>query len=120
MADWIAAGAPNSVDAIFDLVGGDALHAVAHLAAHKSRIITAVDPEAASELDAGYFHVTQNEEVLSHLAGLVASGALDPQVSKVVPFAEAAPALAAIEAGHALGKERGTRPTSMQSRCGRW
>ncbi|WP_420803657.1 zinc-binding dehydrogenase [Saccharothrix deserti] len=38
------------------------------------------------------------------LAGLVESSALDPHVTKAVPFAEAATALAAVEAGHALGK----------------
>ncbi|WP_328875429.1 NADP-dependent oxidoreductase [Streptomyces sp. NBC_00287] len=104
VADRVTAVAPNGVDAIFDLVGGDALHAVAGLAADRSRVITAADPTAASELGGGYFQVTQNGEALSTLAGLVASGALAPHVTKVVPFAEAATALAAVEAGHALGK----------------
>jgi NADPH:quinone reductase-like Zn-dependent oxidoreductase len=48
--------------------------------------------------------VVQNSEALSPLAGLVESGALDPHVTNVTPFAEAATALAAVEAGHALGK----------------
>ena len=104
VADRVAAIAPNGVDAILDLVGGDALYAVAHLAADKSRIITAVDPTAASELGGGYFQVEQRGELLSPLAGLVESGALDPHVTKVVPFAEAATTLAAVEAGHAPGK----------------
>ncbi|WP_060886428.1 NADP-dependent oxidoreductase [Streptomyces caniscabiei] len=104
VADRIAAAAPHGVDAIFDLVGGDPLHAVAGLAADKSRIITAVDPAAASELGVGYFQVAQNGEALSPLASMVESGALDPHVGKVVPFAEAAAALASVEAGHALGK----------------
>ncbi|MEV7887006.1 NADP-dependent oxidoreductase [Streptomyces sp. NPDC002817] len=104
VADRVAAIAPNGVDAILDLVGGDALYAVAHLAADKSRIITAVDPTAASELGGGYFQVEQNGQALSPLAELVASGALDPHVTQVVPLAKAATALAAVEAGHSLGK----------------
>jgi NADPH:quinone reductase-like Zn-dependent oxidoreductase len=104
VADRVAAVAPNGVDAILDLVGGDALYTVAGLAADKSRIITAVDPTTAAELGGGYFQVVQNGEALSPLAGLVESGALDPHVTNVVPLAEAATALAAVEAGHALGK----------------
>jgi NADPH:quinone reductase-like Zn-dependent oxidoreductase len=104
VADRVAAVAPNGVDAILDLVGGDALYAVAGLAADKSTIITAVDPTTAAELGGGYFQVVQNGEALSALAGLVESGALDPHVTNVVPLAEAATALAAVEAGHALGK----------------
>lgn len=104
VADRVATVAPDGVDAVFDLVGGEALSAVAGLVADKSRIITAVDPTTASELGGGYFQVVQSGEVLSALAGLVESGVLDPHVSNVVPFAEAATALATVEAGHALGK----------------
>ncbi len=65
VADRVAAVAPNGVDAIFDLVGGEALYAVAGLVGDKSRIITAVDPTTASELGGGYFQVVQSGEVLS-------------------------------------------------------
>jgi hypothetical protein len=68
VADRVAAVAPNGVDAILDLVGGDALYAVAGLAADKSTIITAVDPTTAAELGGGYFQVIQNGEALSALA----------------------------------------------------
>jgi NADPH:quinone reductase-like Zn-dependent oxidoreductase len=44
VADRVAAVAPNGVDAILDLVGGDALYAVAGLAADKSRIIPFCGP----------------------------------------------------------------------------
>ncbi|MEU6356541.1 NADP-dependent oxidoreductase, partial [Streptomyces sp. NPDC047072] len=101
VADRIAALAPNGVDAVLDLVGGDSLYAVAPLAADRSRVVTAVDPTAAAELGGGYYQVTQTEATLAPLADLVASGALDPRVTQVVPFAEAARALAAVEAGHA-------------------
>ncbi|BBC35125.1 NADPH:quinone reductase [Streptomyces graminofaciens] len=104
VADRVTAVAPNGVDAVFDLVGGDALYAVAHLVADKSRIVTAADPTAAAELGGGYFQVEQTGDTLSPVAALVASGALDPHVTTVMPFAEAAAALAQVEAGHALGK----------------
>ncbi|MCW2720978.1 zinc-binding dehydrogenase, partial [Pseudonocardia sp.] len=42
--------------------------------------------------------------VLSELARLVAAGDLDPHVTDVRPFDEAAAALAAVEGGHAEGK----------------
>ncbi|QYX79411.1 NADP-dependent oxidoreductase [Streptomyces akebiae] len=104
VAERVAAVTPNGVDAILDLVGGDALYAVAGLAVDKSRIVTAVDPTAASELGGDYFQVAQNGEALAPLAELVESGMLDPHVTKVAPFTEAAMALTAVEAGHSLGK----------------
>ncbi|WP_079158653.1 zinc-binding dehydrogenase [Streptomyces caniscabiei] len=81
-ADRIAAVAPNGVDAVLGMVGGDSLHAIAPLAADRSRVVTAVDPTAASELGGGYYQVTQSQQTLTPLAELVASGALDPHVTQ--------------------------------------
>jgi NADPH:quinone reductase-like Zn-dependent oxidoreductase len=53
VADRIRAVAPDGVDAIYDLVGGDALRSVADLVKDPSKLITAVDPSTASEYGGG-------------------------------------------------------------------
>ena len=95
---------PDGVDAIFDLVGGDALRAVAGLVKDPSKLVTAASPQVAEELGGVGIVRDRTARVLDIVAGLVAEGKLDPHVSDVVPFADAAQAIASVESGHALGK----------------
>ena len=104
MADRIRAAAPDGVDAVLDMVGGDALRTVAALVADPSRVRSIADKELARELGGGDVPRDRSTAVLTELAGLVASGELDPHVTDVYPFDEAAAALAAVESGHATGK----------------
>ena len=104
VADRIRTVAPDGVDAIYDLVGGDALRSVAGLVKDPSKLITAVDPATASEYGGSPVERARNSQVLDAVAVLVESGSLNPFVSKVFPFDEAADALALVEAGHAQGK----------------
>ena len=46
----------------------------------------------------------RSSAVLAELARLVVEGVLDPHVTEVRPLHEAGAALAAVEAGHTLGK----------------
>jgi NADPH:quinone reductase-like Zn-dependent oxidoreductase len=95
---------PDGVDAILDLVGGDALRAVAGLARDSARIVSAGDPGTAAEVGGCAVLRNPGPAVLDAVAGLVAEGKLDPHVGETFPLAEAGLALQAVENGHARGK----------------
>ena len=88
---------------MFDLVGGDALRAVAGLVDPK-RLRSVADKPLVRELGGDEVPRDRSTAVLTELVRLVAAGELDPHVSEVFPFAEAAAAMRAVEGGHALGK----------------
>ncbi len=104
VADRVRAIAPNGVDAIFDLIGGDALRSIAGLVGDPSRLITSADPATAAEYGGSPVARARTSQVLEAVAGLVESGSLNPFVTNVFPLDEAADALALVEAGHAQGK----------------
>lgn len=95
---------PDGVDAVLDLVGGDALRSVADLVSDRSRLMTTADPTTAAELGGVNVQRDGSGTVLGEIVALVADGNLDPHVGDVVPLERAAEALAAVETGHARGK----------------
>jgi NADPH:quinone reductase-like Zn-dependent oxidoreductase len=103
VADRIRAAAPDGVDGALDLVGGDALRAVAPLVP-AGRLYSVADKELAKELGGKEVVRDRSTAVLTELARLVAAGELDPLVTEVRPLDEAAEALALVENGHATGK----------------
>lgn len=104
VADRVREIMPEGVDALLDLVGGDALRAVASLVSDRSRLLTTTDPDAAAELGGGGVERDGSGEVLGQLVQLVAQGKLDPHVGDVVPLDRAGEALASVESGHTRGK----------------
>jgi NADPH:quinone reductase-like Zn-dependent oxidoreductase len=99
------AAVPGPVDAVLDLVGGDALRsAVAGLDATPSAIVSAADRPGVAALGGQAVARVRTGERLAAVARLVVEGALDPHVTQVRPFDEAGSALAVVEGGHALGK----------------
>ncbi len=104
VADRVRQLLPDGVDAIFDLVGGDALRAVGGLAKEPVKLVTAADPGAAAEFGGVLIERDRTARVLNEVAGLVADGKLDPHVRDVLGFDDAAQAIASVESGHALGK----------------
>ncbi|MED7949476.1 NADP-dependent oxidoreductase [Kitasatospora sp. NPDC058201] len=104
VAERIRAVAPDGVDGILDLVGGDDVRAAATTLADRSRLVATSDPAAAAELGGRFVTRSTTPETLAALAGLVAAGELDPQISARYPLARAAEALALVESGHARGK----------------
>jgi NADPH2:quinone reductase len=94
----------DGVDGIYDLIGGDALSAVAGLAKDPARLITAADPATAAEFGGAMVRRDRSVRVLDAVAALAAEGKLDPHVTQVVPFEQAPAAIAAVESGHSLGK----------------
>ncbi len=104
VADRIREAAPDGVDAVFDLVGGDPLRTVAGLLTDPRRLISVADYGLSTELGGQQIVRDRSTAVLTELAGLVADGALDPHVTDVRNFDDAPAALALVEHGHATGK----------------
>jgi NADPH:quinone reductase-like Zn-dependent oxidoreductase len=103
----LAPGAPvpGRVDAVLDLVGGDALRgAVANLDGNARVILSAADHAGVAALGGHPVQRVRSGERLAAVARRVAEGALDPHVTEVRPFDEAGYALAVVEGGHARGK----------------
>lgn len=104
VADRLRAAAPDGVDAVFDLVGGAALRAVAGLVRDPSRLRSVADKPLVKDLGGDEVARDRSTAVLDALAARVARGELDPLVSEVFPFAEAPSAMRAVASGHAQGK----------------
>jgi NADPH2:quinone reductase len=100
----VRAAAPDGVDAVFDMVGGDPLRAIAALLDDRSRLTSVADKALAVEL--GGFELVRDRStaVLTELARLVQAGKLDPHVTDVRPLSDAQAGLALVEGGHATGK----------------
>jgi NADPH:quinone reductase-like Zn-dependent oxidoreductase len=95
---------PEGVDGLFDLIGGQALAAVAGLVKDSGKLISAADPAAAERFGGEAIRRDRTARVLNEVARLAAAGTVDPKVSQVVPFDQAPTAIAAVESGHPLGK----------------
>jgi NADPH:quinone reductase-like Zn-dependent oxidoreductase len=104
VVERVRAAAPDGVDAIFDMVGGDALRTVAGLLTDTSRLTSIADRPLALELGGFSLERDRSTAVLTELARLVLAGELDPHVTEVRPLSDAAAALALVEEGHATGK----------------
>lgn len=102
--DRIRAAAGGPVDAVFDLVGGDPLRAVATLPADPAKVLSVADKELAKQLGGREIDRDRSSQVLRHLVELVEKGELDPYVTTLFPLDRAGEALALVEDGHTVGK----------------
>jgi NADPH:quinone reductase-like Zn-dependent oxidoreductase len=107
--DRVRAAAPDGVDGLFDLVGGEALRTVAVLVDPK-RLRSVADKPLVKALGGDEVPRERTTAVLTGLVRLVAEGALDPFVTDVRPFDDASAAIRAVESGHAFGKVALTLP----------
>ena len=95
---------PDGVDAVLDLVGGDALRAVAGLAREPGGVVSTGDPGTAAEVGGrGLARSASPHAVLATMTQLVSSGKIDPHVSDIRPLDHAAEALHGVESGHSRG-----------------
>ncbi|MFJ9348128.1 NADP-dependent oxidoreductase [Streptomyces sp. NPDC101237] len=105
LAERLRAAAPEGVDAVYDLVGGEVLAEAADLLADRTRLITAgAAPDTVAALGGSRVERARTAAVLDEVAELVVGGELDPFVSRTFPLDEAGLALRAVEDGHARGK----------------
>ncbi|WP_405896416.1 NADP-dependent oxidoreductase [Streptomyces sp. NBC_00727] len=103
LADRVRAAAPEGVDAVFDLVGGDTLREAAALV-DPAALISAGGKSLVAELGGEPVRRARTAAVLDEVARLVVEGVLRTQVTRTVPLDRAGEALRAVEDGHALGK----------------
>ncbi|MHC3472730.1 NADP-dependent oxidoreductase [Streptomyces sp. 7R007] len=103
-AGWTAR-VPGPVDGVYDLVGGAVLTEAAALLADRTKLVTAgAPPQAVAELGGARVERVRTSARLAEVADLVASGRLDPHVTRTFPLERAGEALRAVEEGHARGK----------------
>ncbi|MFG2936896.1 NADP-dependent oxidoreductase [Streptomyces sp. NPDC048282] len=105
LAARVRAAAPQGVDGVYDLVGGEVLAEAAGLLADRTKLITAgAAPEEVAALGGARVERARTAAVLDEVAELVVGGELDPHVSRTFPLDRADQALRAVEDGHTLGK----------------
>ncbi|MFE2846130.1 NADP-dependent oxidoreductase [Streptomyces scopuliridis] len=104
LAARVRAVAPDGVDAVLDLVGGDALTAAAELLVDRTKLFSVADKATVPQLGGAVVVRQRTAAVLDEVAKLVVSGALRPFVTRTFPLERADEALRAVEAGHVQGK----------------
>ncbi|MGW0821689.1 NADP-dependent oxidoreductase [Streptomyces sp. NPDC002845] len=105
LAERVRAAAPDGIDGVFDLVGGDVYAEAATLLADRTKLITAgASPQDAARLGGARVARARNAAVLDEVARLVVEGKLRPFVTRIFPLDQAAEALRTVEEGHARGK----------------
>jgi hypothetical protein len=96
--------APDGVDAVLDLVGGDALRDSADLVRTPGRLVSIVDADTVAEMGGTYVFVRPDVAHLAELARLADGGRLRTEVQQVRPLDDVRAAVEALEAGHVRGK----------------
>jgi NADPH:quinone reductase-like Zn-dependent oxidoreductase len=105
LAEQVRAAAPEGIEAVFDLVGGDVLEEAATLLADRAKLITAgASQDEAERLGGARVARARTAAVLDEVAQLVVDGRLRPLVTRTFPLDRAAEALRTVENGHARGK----------------
>jgi NADPH:quinone reductase-like Zn-dependent oxidoreductase len=94
---------PDGVDAVFDLVGGETVRALAGLAHDSSRVVSAAD-YAIAEIGGAALEHPDAVATLRALGELAEAGTLTPQITATFSLDDAGAALALVEEGHVSGK----------------
>jgi len=104
-AERVRAAAPDGVDAVYDLVGGEVLADAARLLTDPGRLVSAgAAPEEVERLGGVRVARARNAAVLEAVARLVVNGELDPHITRTFPLDRAGEALRMVEDGHVRGK----------------
>ncbi|MGW0313407.1 NADP-dependent oxidoreductase [Streptomyces flavidovirens] len=103
LADRVKALAPEGVDAVLDLVGGEALQLSPALLAPGGRLASIADGSVLG-LGGSYLFVRPDAADLAALTELAERGALSVDVAAVFPLEKAADALRLSMDGHTRGK----------------
>ncbi|MFC4469558.1 zinc-binding alcohol dehydrogenase family protein [Streptomyces xiangluensis] len=100
----VRAAAPDGVDAVYDLIGGEVLEAAAELLTDRTKLITAGGKDIVGRLGGAPVARARTAAILDEVAHLVADGKLNPFVTQTFPLTRAVEALRLVEGGHARGK----------------
>jgi NADPH2:quinone reductase len=106
LAERLQAAAPNGIDAFIDLFGPDYVQLAADLGIAHDRIETIIARQKAQELgtrNAGSVDAS-TVEVLTEMAGLVASGAIEVPIAATYPMDRVREAFRQLEQRHTRGK----------------
>ncbi|MEV4925141.1 NADP-dependent oxidoreductase [Streptomyces roseoverticillatus] len=103
LAERVRALAPEGVDSVLDLAGGDALTISPGLLAHGGRLASVADP-AVLGLGGRYVFVRPDRSDLTALSDLAENGKLTVEVAKTFPLERTAEAHRLSEEGHTRGK----------------
>jgi NADPH:quinone reductase-like Zn-dependent oxidoreductase len=103
LAERVRALAPDGVDAVLDLVGGDALTVSPDLLATGGRLVSIADP-AVLGLGGRYFWVRPDAADLAALSELAERGVIEVEVAATFPLEKAADAQRLNAEGHTRGK----------------
>jgi len=104
LVDNVRQVAPDGVNVVVDLVGGDALAATPQLLADSGRVASIIEADTVKELGGSYVFVRPNGPMLGRLLTLVADGKLKVEVAQTFPLDQAGAALDANRSGHTRGK----------------
>jgi NADPH2:quinone reductase len=106
LAERLQAAAPNGIDAFIDLFGPEYVQLAADLGIAHDRIETIIARQKAQELgtrNAGSVDAS-TVEVLTEMAGLVASGAIEVPIAATYPMDRVREAFRQLEQRHTRGK----------------
>jgi NADPH:quinone reductase-like Zn-dependent oxidoreductase len=92
------------VDAVLDLIGGDALADAPNQVKDSRRIASVIEPDTVLELGGHYVFVRPERDHLDALTRLVDEGSLQVEVAATYPLARIAEAHRESESGHTSGK----------------
>jgi len=109
VVDQVREVAPDGVDVVLDVVGGDSLRRAVDAVRDEGRIVSIAQPPLADEfrvrgIDARYVFVRPDGEELAELAQLADDGRLAVELAEVLPLEQAARAHELSEAGGIRGK----------------
>jgi NADPH:quinone reductase-like Zn-dependent oxidoreductase len=106
LAERLRAAAPDGIDAFIDLFGPDYVQLAADLGIARDRIETIISFQKAEELGtrADGSVDASTAEVLTEMAELIASGAIEIPIAATYPLERVADAFAQLEQRHTRGK----------------
>jgi NADPH:quinone reductase len=106
LAERLRAAAPSGIDAFIDLFGPEYVQLAVELGIERARIETIISREKARELGtkAEGSVDASTTDVLSEMAGLVASGQIEIPIAAAYPLEEVQDAFAQLEMRHTHGK----------------
>lgn len=106
LADRLQAAAPDGIDAFIDLFGPEYVQLAVDLGIPRDRIDTIASFEKAQELGVKTdgSGAASTPEVLTEMAGLVASGAIEIPIAATYPLDRVADAFEELEQRHTRGK----------------